>query len=93
MYHIYHKKCYTYPLGANIFISYDGHLKLGDFGLSFQLESVTHTKMNEISDHVGTVAYMAPEVIHRGTKGYSIGRGSDLWSLGCTVLEMVTGKV
>ena len=36
------------------------------------------------------VAYMAPEVF---THTSSIGRAADIWSLGCVLIEMVTGKV
>ena len=39
-----------------------------------------------------SLAYMAPEVITRA-KGEGHGRAADIWSLGCVLIEMVTGKV
>ena len=43
------------PSGANIFLSSNGSIKLGDFGLSVQLKNLHKTMPNEIKQQVGTV--------------------------------------
>uniref|UniRef100_A0A3Q0SR40 Mitogen-activated protein kinase kinase kinase 4 n=1 Tax=Amphilophus citrinellus TaxID=61819 RepID=A0A3Q0SR40_AMPCI len=75
---------------ANIFLTSSGLIKLGDFGCSVKLRNNTHTMPGEVNSTLGT-AYMAPEVITRA-KGEGHGRAADIWSLGCVLIEMVTGK-
>ncbi|ESO84956.1 hypothetical protein LOTGIDRAFT_168212 [Lottia gigantea] len=76
--------------GANIFLTSDGILKLGDFGASVKLKNLT-TMPGEGVSLTGTTAYMAPEVITQ-SKEYGHGRSADIWSVGCVVIEMSTGK-
>lgn len=68
----------------NIIISTDGKVKLSDFGIARAASS------NTISSNVmGSVHYSSPEQV-RG--GYSDAK-SDIYSLGITMYEMVTGRV
>ncbi|KAG2431793.1 hypothetical protein HXX76_009288 [Chlamydomonas incerta] len=71
--------------GGNALVSRDGIVKLADFGASKAYRD--HTITDCMKSVRGSVFWMAPEVI-RGT-GY--GRRADIWSLGCTVIEMLTG--
>ncbi|NXN72438.1 M3K19 kinase, partial [Himantopus himantopus] len=76
--------------GNNVMLMPNGIVKLIDFGCARRLAWVslsgTHSEMLK-SVH-GTPYWMAPEVINES--GY--GRKSDIWSIGCTVFEMATGK-
>ncbi|NXY84302.1 M3K19 kinase, partial [Alcedo cyanopectus] len=76
--------------GNNVMLMPNGIVKLIDFGCARRLAWVslsgTHSEMLR-SVH-GTPYWMAPEVINES--GY--GRKSDIWSVGCTVFEMATGK-
>lgn len=68
----------------NIMISTDGKVKLSDFGIARAASS------NTISSNVmGSVHYSSPEQV-RG--GYSDEK-SDIYSLGITMYEMITGRV
>lgn len=77
---------------ANIFLTNEGNcLKLGDFGSAVKIQAHT-TVAGELQGYVGTQAYMAPEVFTKtNTDGH--GRAADLWSVGCVVIEMASGKV
>ncbi|XP_055823160.1 mitogen-activated protein kinase kinase kinase 1-like [Solanum dulcamara] len=67
---------------ANILVHANGSVKLADFGLA------KATKFNDVKSFKGTALWMAPEVVNRKNHGY--GLAADIWSLGCTVLEMLT---
>lgn len=69
---------------ANILTTKNGNVKLSDFGVSLNMRAVER----DIKDVAGTPNWMAPEVIE--LKGAS--PKSDIWSLGCTVIELLTGK-
>ena len=71
---------------ANCLMGGDGTVKLADFGCSKSLETVASLREG-MPTLCGTPHYMAPEVIRQ--KG--VGRRSDIWSLGCTVIELLTG--
>ncbi len=71
---------------ANILVSNDNRIKISDFGIAKYLgtEGLTKTGMM-----VGTPWYTSPEQI----LGHNIDYRSDLYSLGITFYEMITGKV
>jgi len=71
---------------ANILLTKEGAVKLADFGVSQQLQSI-EVKV-EATDFVGSPLYMAPEVILK--TGYNF--KADTWSLGITLIEMAEGK-
>ncbi|KAJ3006599.1 hypothetical protein HKX48_009576, partial [Thoreauomyces humboldtii] len=69
---------------ANILTTKDSTVKLSDFGVSKVLSGVGEDE----GAIAGTPYWMAPEIIE--LKGAST--ASDIWSLGCTIIEMITGK-
>ncbi|XP_026682854.1 mitogen-activated protein kinase kinase kinase 4 [Diaphorina citri] len=76
---------------ANIFLTAEGNsLKLGDFGSAVKISAHT-TVPGELNGFVGTQAYMAPEVF-MDTNKVGHGRAVDIWSLGCVLVEMSSGK-
>lgn len=70
----------------NIFLTTNGIVKLGDFGVA-TFQSNTHVTINQ--NVVGSVHYVAPEVC----SGKSASWASDIYSLGITFFELITGRV
>lgn len=76
--------------GDNILVSNGSVVKLADFGCSKQIDDVC-SRTRGCNTMVGTPYWMAPEVIKcEADTGY--GAKSDIWSIGCTVVEMITGR-
>lgn len=71
----------------NVFITQDGTIKLGDFGIAtFQDNNARVTKSEVV---VGSVHYLAPEI----SQGSPATVQSDIYALGITFFELITGKV
>uniref|UniRef100_A0A8D0AYR5 Mitogen-activated protein kinase kinase kinase 2 n=1 Tax=Sander lucioperca TaxID=283035 RepID=A0A8D0AYR5_SANLU len=73
--------------GANILRDSVGNVKLGDFGASRRLQTICLSGTG-IMSVTGTPYWMSPEVI----SGEGYGRKADIWSVGCTVVEMLTQR-
>ncbi|XP_057496330.1 LOW QUALITY PROTEIN: mitogen-activated protein kinase kinase kinase 3-like [Actinidia eriantha] len=70
--------------GANILVDPNGEIKLADFGMAKHIAACS-----SMLSFKGSPYWMAPEVV-MNSNGYSL--PVDIWSLGCTILEMATSK-
>uniref|UniRef100_A0AAY4AHM6 G protein-coupled receptor kinase n=1 Tax=Denticeps clupeoides TaxID=299321 RepID=A0AAY4AHM6_9TELE len=67
----------------NILLDDRGHIRISDLGLAVQIP-----EGETIRGRVGTVGYMAPEVIQNESYTFS----PDWWGLGCLIFEMIQGQ-
>ena len=70
---------------GNVWLTSDGTAKIGDFGLAI---AMGHTRLTKEDKVMGTPWYMPPEQ----AMGGEVSVRSDLYSLGCMLYEMVTGR-
>jgi serine/threonine-protein kinase len=71
---------------SNILVSFDGKVKLTDFGIAFaHLHQRQKTRMGELK---GKISYMSPEQV----RGQKVDRRSDLYSLGIVMYEAMAGR-
>jgi serine/threonine protein kinase/ABC-type branched-subunit amino acid transport system substrate-binding protein len=70
---------------SNLFVTYDGQIKLMDFGIAKARDSETETRVGVFK---GKAAYIAPEQV----KGESVDRRADVYSSGVLLWEMITGR-
>ena len=68
----------------NVFLTSSGHIKLGDFGMSQNLDGPTEI----MEDLVGTPYYFSPEIIN----GLPCGTKSDVWSLGVLLYKLMAHR-
>lgn len=73
---------------GNLMLEPDGGLKVLDFGLAVALDWTDVSQITRTGQAIGTPAYMAPEQILAATSSPR----SDLYSLGCVLHEMLTGR-
>jgi len=74
---------------ANILLDAKGRLKITDFGIVKVMGEQTEFSMTQSGFQPGTVEYMSPEQL----LGQEIDARSDLYSLGVTFYEMITGRL
>lgn len=70
----------------NVMLTKDGIIKLMDFGIA----ETVHSSMSRLKNtgSSGTLVYMSPEQL----RGKDVGRESDIYSLGATLYELLTGN-
>lgn len=82
-------RCYFQTSSPNRLLTYLwcmllGHVRISDLGLAVEIP-----EGKTIKGRVGTVGYMAPEVVKSENYTFS----PDWWGLGCIIYEMIEGKV
>lgn len=80
-----HRECIVYRdlKPENILLDDDGHIRISDLGLAVKIPAG-----ETIRGRVGTVGYMAPEVLNN--QRYTT--CPDYWGLGCLIYEMIAGQ-
>lgn len=69
----------------NVFLTYDGQIKIIDFGIA---RATSHNTATTAGSFKGKIAYMSPEQ----AGGRKIDRRSDIFSVGIILYELATGK-
>ena len=70
---------------ANVMLTPDGRTKLMDLGIARSLDGESITRASSI---LGTAGYVSPEQ----ARGERVDHRSDIYSLGCVLYEMLTGR-
>jgi len=73
---------------GNILFDEEGNARISDLGFAKLLHSDASTPMSVSGGIVGTPSYMAPEI----WLGYEVSPATDIYSLACIMVEMLTGE-
>ena len=73
---------------SNCFVSADGSVKIGDFGLSVSTEAKDDSDLTNSGAIMGTPAFASPEQL----RGMELDVRADLYSVGATLFALLTGK-
>ncbi|MHC4692961.1 MAG: protein kinase domain-containing protein, partial [Planctomycetota bacterium] len=77
---------------GNIKITPEGKVKVLDFGIARTVSSEPISQQSTVTEFgkiIGTPTYMSPEQV----RGQEVDRRSDIWSFGCVLYEMLTGRI
>jgi TolB-like protein/Flp pilus assembly protein TadD len=77
---------------GNIKITPEGNVKVLDFGLAKVVGGEATDQQSTVTEQgriIGTPAYMSPEQ----ARGKPVDKRSDIWSFGCVLYEMLTGRI
>ncbi|XP_065029939.1 3-phosphoinositide-dependent protein kinase 1-like isoform X3 [Musa acuminata AAA Group] len=77
----------------NLLLTADGHIKIADFGSvkptrDSQMTVLPSSSNEKACTFVGTAAYVPPEVLNSCPATFA----NDLWALGCTLYQMLSGS-
>ena len=87
LYHAHKKNIFHRDIKpSNLMITSEGTLKLMDFGIA---KVAGEQKMTQVNKIVGTIEFMAPELI----EGKDASIASDIYSMGATLYELVSGRL
>lgn len=84
----------------NVIVNDDGHVTILDFGIAKLAErepanprsaGSRSLSMKDVTSGLGTVNYMSPEQVRALNDRQNIDEGTDIWSLGVCLYEMLTG--
>jgi len=86
-----HRKGFVYRdlKPQNVMLNVDGHVRIGDFGIANSGQvSNQHFVSLRSNSFVGTLEYMAPEVVSGDKQSSAV----DVWTLGILIFELLSGS-